>query len=261
MTRDSIGRATYLYCLLHRPTVPPLARAPAGLPGLGAPRALAVGPRLWLVVADAPLDRYSGSAIDRRLHDLDWVSACAMAHEAVVEHAATLGTAVPMKLFTLFTTEARALSHVRRRRHALAGVIRRIAGRQEWGVRIRATAGPASASVRGHPTRALSGTQFLIRKRREADARRRRATPAAAPVRRALGALGRISDGARRRAIPPAASRVSGLVADAVFLVEARERPRFLEAVGRVTRSLTTQGFDLTLTGPWPPYHFIPGRR
>jgi hypothetical protein len=100
-----------------------------------------------------------------------------------------------------------------------------------------------------------------MRKQREADARRRRATPAAPPVRQALSALGRISDGARRRAIPPEASRVSGLVADAVFLVATRESPRFLEAVDRTTRNLAGQGFDLTLTGPWPPYHFIPGRR
>jgi hypothetical protein len=261
MTRGTIGRATYLYCLVHRPTAPSLAKAPAGLPGMGAPRAVALGPSLWLVVADAPLDRYAGPAIDRRLHDLDWVSACALAHEAVVEHAATLGTAVPMKLFTLFTTEARALGHIRRRRRALAGVIRRIAGRQEWGVRIRTGAAPARPGRHAHVPRAVSGTQFLMRKQREADARRRRATPAAPPVRQALGALGRISDGARRRAIPPEASRVSGLVADAVFLVATRESPRFLEAVDRTTRSLAGQGFDLTLTGPWPPYHFIPGRR
>jgi hypothetical protein len=228
---------------------------------MGAPRALPVAPALWLVVADAPLDRYAGAVIDRRLHDLDWVSACALAHEAVVEHAARLGTAVPMKLFTLFTTEARARAHVRRRRRALARVIRRIAGRQEWGIRIRVEDAPAARDGRPRVARRISGTQFLLGKQREAAARRRRASASAPPVRRALSALGALSDATRRRAIPLAASRVSGMVADVVYLVPAAKRAHFLAAAERTRGTLAGQGFALAVTGPWPPYHFIPGRR
>ena len=258
MTRP--GHATYLYCLLHRAAPPRLDGAPRGLPGMDRPRALRIAPRLYLIIADAPLTRYGAAAINGRLHDLDWVSACALAHEAVVEHAAALGTTVPMKLFTLFSSEERALRHVRGRHRALAAVVRRIAGRQEWGVRVRADV-KAATNGRGRASRrAMSGTQFLLGKQREAAARRRRATPAAAPVRRALGALGRDTDGAKRRAIPAAASRISGLVADVVYLVPTQGRGRFLQAVTRVRRALAGQGYDLTLTGPWPPYHFIPGR-
>ncbi len=257
----SPGRALYLYCLVHRPTAPRLAGAPPGLPGMGPPRALSVAPALWLVVADAPLERYAGAAIDRRLHDLDWVSACALAHEAVVEHVARLGTAVPMTLFTLFTTEARALGHVRRRRRVLAQVIRRIAGRQEWGVRIRLETAAARRDGRPRVARAVSGTQFLLRKQRESAVRLRRATASAPPVRRALRALGALSDAVRRRAIPAQASRLSGMVADVVYLVKAAEGPRFLAAAERTRRALAEQGFALIVTGPWPPYHFVPGRR
>jgi Gas vesicle synthesis protein GvpL/GvpF len=259
MTRP--GHATYLYCLLHRAEPPRLASMPRGLAGMARPRALRITSRLYLIVADAPLGRYGAAAINGRLHDLDWVSACALAHEAVVEHAASLGTAVPMKLFTLFSSEDRALRHMRGRRRALAAVIRRIAGRQEWGVRVRADV-KAATNGQGRVTRrAVSGTQFLLRKQRDAAARRRRATPASAPVRRALGALGRDADGAKRRAIPAAASRVSGLVADVVYLVPTRGRARFLHAVTQARRALARQGYDLALTGPWPPYHFIPGSR
>ena len=150
---------------------------------MGAPRAVAVAPGLWLVVADAPLDRYGAVAIDRRLHDLDWVSACALAHEAMVEHVARLGTVVPMKLFTLFTTDARALAHVRRRRRALAQVIRRIAGRQEWGVRIRAEATAARRDGRPPAARASAAPSSSC----ASGARRRRASGARPPRRRRCG--------------------------------------------------------------------------
>ena len=232
MMRGTIGRATYLYCLVHRPTAAEPREGAGRAAGHGRPPRCRPRPVALARGGGRPAGPIRGAPPSTgRLHDLDWVSACALAHEAVVEHAATLGTVVPMKLFTLFTTEARALGHIRRRRRALASVIRRIAGRQEWGVRIRTGAARARPGGRARAPRAVSGTQFLMRKQREADARRRRATPAAPPVRQALAALGRLSDGARRRAIPPEASRVSGLVADAVFLVATRESPRFLEAV------------------------------
>src|SRR4029453_9286926 len=105
---------------------------------------------------------YDGAAIERRLSDLDWVSACALAPEAVVQHVAAQGPTVPIKLFTLFTSDDRAVAHVRRRRRGLARVIRRIAGRQEWGVRIRALLAPPRPGPRG---RTAGGAQFFRGKR------------------------------------------------------------------------------------------------
>jgi hypothetical protein len=251
------GHATYLYCLVQRATAPTLRAGPAGLPGTDAPRAIAVAPSLWLVAGDAPLDRYDGAAIERRLHDLDWVSACALAHEGVVVHVAAQGTTVPMKLFTLFTSDDRAVAHVRRRRRSLARVIRRIAGRQEWGVRIRVVAAPVERRPRG---RAPSGAQFLRRKLAERKSRERRASAAAPVVRRALARLGAIGDAMRRQPIPIEGSGVSGLVVDAVFLVRVARRNRFTVAVRDLHAQLGESGYDVTLTGPWPPYNFIPAR-
>ena len=78
-----------------------------------------LGERLWLVVATAPMAQYGAAPIERRLRDLDWVSRCAMGHEAVVEDAARSGPVVPMKLFTLFSSDARATAHIVRTRRKL----------------------------------------------------------------------------------------------------------------------------------------------
>src|SRR5262245_19079246 len=96
--------AVYLYALVQSPRRPALGRAPAGLPETGAVRVVDAGPQLWLVVAEAPLARYGEDAIERGLQDLDWVSACAVAHEAVLRHFSRRLTTVPMRLFTLFRT-------------------------------------------------------------------------------------------------------------------------------------------------------------
>ena len=88
--------------------------APAGLQGTGPLRLAGAGDGRWLVVADAPLAAYSADAVNARLSDLDWVGERAMEHERVVEHVAARGTVVPMKLFTLFSSDARALADVKR---------------------------------------------------------------------------------------------------------------------------------------------------
>ena len=63
--------ATYVYCLLEADTRPALSRAPQGLPGAGKPRAVDAGRGLWLVCANAPLDRYGEEPISAGLGDID----------------------------------------------------------------------------------------------------------------------------------------------------------------------------------------------
>src|SRR5437773_5588216 len=103
---------------------------------MGRVRLLDVRGGRFLVVADAPLERYGEDAINRGLSDLDWVARGAVAHEAVVESFIGASALVPMKLFTIFTSDERALEHVRREAPRVDAVIRRVAHHHEWGVRV-----------------------------------------------------------------------------------------------------------------------------
>lgn len=263
MTTTARGaRATYVYCLLRAARPPRLGTAPAGLPGLGPPRALPVDDGLWLVAADAPLDRYGGPAIERSLRDLAWVSRCATGHEAVVERAARQGTVVPLKLFTLFHGDDRAVAHVRRGRRRLDRVLARVAGRQEWGLRLlldETRARRRAAPPTGRRAGAGAGTRFLLRKDAEHGAVRRLAAAGRREALRVFQALGRGADSAHRRATtgdPPG----SRLLLDAAFLVRREAGPRFRATVRDVRRRLAGRGYTVFLTGPWPPYNFVGDR-
>jgi Gas vesicle synthesis protein GvpL/GvpF len=252
--------ATYLYCLVHGASAPRLRRPPRGLPGAGPARTLDGGDGLWLVVAAAPLPRYSAAAIERGLRDLAWVSACAVGHEAVVEHAARAGTVIPMKLFTLFASDERALAHVSRTRRRVDRLIARVAGRGEWGVRLsldRTRARRAIAARAGRDTRgAASGTAFLVRRKQEHDAARDLLERARVEADRVYQGLARRADDARRStpAQPPNGVRV---LLEAAFLVDERRAAAFRAAVRAEGRRLDGAGLDIALTGPWPPYTFV----
>jgi hypothetical protein len=253
-----MNAATYLYCAAQSPRDPlrgAAARPPRGLPGAGPPRALAAGAGVWLVVASAPLDRYAAEMIDARLADLDWVSRCALAHDAVVEHVARRHPVIPMKLFTLFTSDERAVAHVARTRRRLERLFTRVAGREEWGVRLllderRVVAGSAA------PVAAATGTEFLAKKKAAKDARQRLVGDALTEADRLFDVLGGLADDSRRRT-PAVEGPTSRMVLDAAFLVPRRGARRFRAAVSEAARALTARGLELSLTGPWPPYHFV----
>ena len=254
-----MSTATYLYCLVRAPKAPALRGAPAGLPGTGKPRALDAGKDLWLVAADAPLDRYGEEPIEQGLQDLAWVSSCAVPHEAVVEHFSKVGTVLPMKLFTLFRSDARALEHVSKERRRIDGVVRRIEGREEWGLRVtldelsaldRARA-EAKASAKGP-----SGAAFLLRKKKEQDAARELLQHARNRADALFEELSAAADEARRRP-PPAGEVGKRVLLDAAFLLPRKRAKAFQSRVRAQAKQLSAHGYQLTLTGPWPPYNFV----
>jgi hypothetical protein len=255
--------ATYLYGLLrltggrHSAST---ARAPRGLPGTGRVRLVDAGRGLCLVATDAPLARYGPEPIERRLRDLRWVSACALAHEAVVEHFARLGTIVPMKLFTLFSSDERALQDIRRARPRLERLFVRLAGRQEWGLRVafddtRVRRRTAATDAR----RPATGTAFLLGKQAEQTAARQALAGAQREAERVYRVLARLADDVRRR--PPVdVPGATPLLVDAALLVPAASATRFRGAVKAESEAAAPRGARVTLTGPWPPYTFAAGR-
>ncbi len=259
-----MSSATYVYCVVQSPGEPPLSGSsgePAGLPGTSPPRARpldGVEAGLWVVMADAPLPEYGSEEIEQRLSDLSWVSDRAMAHEQVVEHCAAHGTVLPMKLFTLFTGEERALADLRQRRPEIERILERIAGRVEWGVRIlfdEARARRAATETAAQESPAATGTGFLQRKKAEQEGVRTLAARVRAEVERAFEELAEGAAEARRREPPGEAT--SRLLLDAAFLVPREGSEAFEAAVQRWSDELAGRACEVTLTGPWPPYNFV----
>lgn len=252
------AKATYVYCAVQAPRKPSLRHLPPGPPGLGTHRLLDAGGHLWLVVADAPLSRYGEEQIRRGLHDMKWLSRCAVGHEAVVERCLRARAVVPMKLFTIFENDFRAATEIERQRDEIDASMKRVAGRREWGVRVRAL--PSSGlAPKGRARRApagRTGASYLTAKKHVRDAAREMAARARTRVNRGFSTLAALSADARRHA-PPAGAESARLLLDAAFLVTIRGTARFRAATRRLARSLSRNGYGVEVTGPWPPYNFI----
>jgi hypothetical protein len=254
------GHATYVYCVVAAPKRPRLTGSPAGLPGTGPLRLLDIEPGRHVVVTDAPLSRYGEVAIRRGLSDLAWVSRAAVAHEAVVEAFIDATVVLPMKLFTLFTSDERALAHLHGDRRRIDALVKRLTNHHEWGVRLvleRPAAAVPRSTVRAKPTRS-SGVAFLTQKKAQRDAAVERAKHARAIAADLYDRLSERSRAARQRRPASEVPVQSGpLLLDAAFLVPRSQSRAFTALARREQRALASKGCALTLTGPWPPYTFV----
>lgn len=254
------ANATYVYCIAHAAARPKDGRARAGLPDATPPRVLDAGSSLWIVCASVPLAAYGPGVLDASLRDLQWVGDVAVAHESVVEHFTEQKnvTVVPMKLFTMFSSDARALEEMRSRRREILAVVKRISGCEEWGVRITRAA-PPSGAREPEPERPTSGAAFLAAKKQARDTAREVVRAAAESADAAFTALSAISRAARRRNDAPEGATAPPLL-DAAFLVPAARRTRFKATARRLAAAGAKAGTEITLTGPWPAYNFVQER-
>ena len=243
--------ATYVYCLVQSPRVPSARGVPASVPGAGAPRILAIDRDVWAVVADAPLERFTGDALQNDLQDIEAVSRHALAHASVIEFFFRRVPVIPLKLFTLFSSDEKTREDVRRRLPALRRLFAALRGLEEWGVRIIA------GDVEAESARTLgSGRDYLQVKKRLHE---QTIAPSRAIIRAADGALkdlGRLAAKTRKEAFPPP-GRGRPYVTGASFLVKAKRRQAWKAHAARIESALVAQGHRLEMSGPWPPYHFV----
>jgi hypothetical protein len=246
--------ATYVYCLVQAARPPALTGAPPGIPGCGPPRALSVGRDIWAIVADAPLEHFSGERFQQELQDLEAISRHALAHASMVEYCFERAPVIPLKLFTLFSRDERARRQLAARGARLRTLFARLRGFEEWGVRI--TAGRTQdADSRPQPA---SGRDYLRAKKQLKDDQERVSPKVAREMAAALTELRSLAAKTRKESFPrPANGRP--YVVGASFLVKAKRRAAFTKRVARVEASLAARGHRLDVSGPWPPYRFTSG--
>jgi hypothetical protein len=269
----SARTAVYVYCLVAAVRRPSNVRLPPGLSGGTRPALTVAGDGLFIVTSDVPLDLYGPRALERRLRNLDWVAETALAHETVVERLARVErvTIVPMKMFTMFSSIDKALEDIGARRQSIDAAVARVAGCQEWGLRITKAEdrGPrtegrgakgeerrAKGDGRGAKEKPGSGAAFLIARKALRDEARISRARSQAAAEAAFGDLERLARDVRRRnserepgSNPP--------VLEAAFLVASGARARFNAVARRHARACAADGAELVVTGPWPAYNFV----
>ncbi|MEW1927723.1 GvpL/GvpF family gas vesicle protein [Streptomyces sp. NPDC088360] len=209
---------------------------------------------LIAVVGTVPEEDFAEGPLRQHLEDLDWLSATARAHQAVIDALTAVTTPLPMRLATVFRDDAGVRAMMEEREDAFRRTLDRLDGRVEWGVKIHAEAEPARPAQ--EPQKAASGRDYLRQRRQRNRAHEEMWESAEKFAHRLHDTLCEHAEDARLHAPQNTAlSKESGRnVLNAAYLVSRSDSEAFVELVESVQGE--GPGMRVELTGPWAAYSF-----
>ena len=263
-TTEVRGDALWAYCVTRAGE-----SLPDGLEGVhgGRPRWVGSG-ELAALVSPVPLSDFGEEPLRSNLNDLAWLEQVARAHEAVLEVALAAGTIVPLRLCTIYESEASVRRMLQDERESLSRALELLDGRQEWGAKLlahREKLMEAAHSRSGETDDDLAetggGGAYMLRRRQERQLREAADSLAAEIAEDVHARLqGWASDAVTR---PPQNRDLSGhegdMLLNAAYLVPAERVDGLRELVAELEKRYEALGVRIELTGPWPPYNFVPG--
>ncbi|MGC2745820.1 MAG: GvpL/GvpF family gas vesicle protein, partial [Candidatus Angelobacter sp.] len=105
-----------------------------GIDGVHAVKPLACGDFIcWVCEVD---QASFASAVERNMENLEWLALHGVRHQQVVGEVAEQMTIIPARFGTVFSGEPALLKDVQGRKAALKKVFARVAGGDEWGVKV-----------------------------------------------------------------------------------------------------------------------------
>lgn len=223
---------------------------------------------LRALVSDVPLDEFGDDALKRNLNDLSWVSATAVAHEAVVEAAMRDVTLVPMRMCTIFLDEDAVREMLRREAATLGDALARLRDAHEWGLKVVADReafaaaiadqGETQGSMHGGLGGSGEGAGYFAALRLDRVAREEVAAELDQRVREIHDSIAALATDSRLR--PPSNRELGGYEGDMVlngsYLVPAARSDELRARAASLAERHGADGLTVELTGPWPPYNF-----
>jgi hypothetical protein len=262
------GDVLWAYCVLRR--AEPL---PVDVDGVasGARVDRVDAGDLAALVSRVPIAEFGAAPLRENLNDLAWLERVARAHEDVLERALEQSTIVPLRLCTIYESEQNVREMLEREHDTLVHALDALAGRQEWGVKLIADSDRLAEAARSRSAEAAAlehelgartgGGAYMLRRRLERHVREM-VDSLAAEV--ADEVHTRLQDWTSNAVIrPPQNPELSGhegqMLLNGAYLVEAERVEGLRELVAELEERHQPLGARIELTGPWPPYNFVPG--
>ena len=265
------SRALYVYCVGESDALRQLfeERLPAAIEPEGMLE-LVVDNHLAAVVSEVPLADYGEESLKTRLADPAWTAVRAVRHEQVVEYFSSRSAVVPLRFGAIYFARDRVKRMLSEKAAELETIIKRLAGRQEWGITVSCdqeefakvidTLSPRLRELAERARAAQPGQSYLLRKKMEAQ----RADEARLEIKRVVIEIEQaLADQSERsaslRVMKDEATEHGKTVGKMAFLVASEGFDDFHKEAERLARAHAEAGFRLEMTGPWPPYNFSTG--
>jgi hypothetical protein len=219
-----------------------------------------------LAAVYSPVDgaAFSQEVIDRRAGDLEWLGAIGYRHQAVVADLMKQTAIIPLRAFTMFSSETTLRDYLQSNRATLSKILDRLDDKREYTLRIELEPQRWNDALvsRVESLRALSaeidaasaGKAFLLRKKLDEEKKR-----ASRQAEQQLVAEIEQAVAEKLACDVIAESRVErdGAFPQINVLINRDEESRLQELHASLADRYANEGVNLAITGPWPPYTFV----
>jgi len=263
---ETAQKVLYLFCFARAHLMREIEGAGVdGSPSLWVFRAAT---DLCAIVSEVPLEDFCGAAAELRMQDLAWVAPRALRHEEVVEKVRRQSPVLPVSFGTLFSSRESLGEFLGLHYQTISKFLDRVADQDEWSVkglldRKRAGRSLISESIAVQQAQLDSlppGTRYFQEQRIRAAAETELSLWLYRACRQVESDLReQVSDICVCPVVPskPPESGIE-VVANWAFLLPKSSTAAFRARIDRLNANHAPHGLIFELSGPWPPYRFVP---
>ena len=225
-------------------------------------------PDLCAVLSEVAREDFCGPAAELHMQQLSWVAPRAVRHEAVIEGVMAYSPVLPVPFGTLFSSLKALTEFVDQNRETIALFLRRVADHGEWSVkgwfdRRQAQRALLSARLTAEQKQLSAlppGKRHFAEQRIGRDIERDLSIWLDRTCRTIASDLTGYASDFRECASSPCAHSESGAeeVLNWAFLLPESAIGPFQEHLKQANLDCQSQGLLLQLSGPWPPFRFVP---
>jgi len=258
--------ALYLFCFARSELVGEMEGV--SVEGWGAPRLFCHFPDICAVVSEIPEEDFCGPGAELRMQELAWVGPRAFRHEAVVERVMRDSPVLPVRFGTLFSSQESLAEFLELHHKAILQFLEQVSGQDEWSVKGRLDRRQAVQSLRSANLAARQeklatlppGRRYFEEQRARAATERELSLWLKETCRQVTSLL--MSEASNFCECPVVLRETSEsgveLVSNWAFLLPRSATMAFRAQIGELSAHYAKEGLAFELSGPWPPYRFVP---
>jgi hypothetical protein len=173
-----------------------------------------------------------------------------MEHARIVSECFKVATLLPFKFGTIFESDEALRQAVRNNKKTFADSIAKLRGKSEMHIKVTAREGASLTAVLAvMPHKA--GGEYLSRLKEQASRDRERQSRARALSIQVNKLLNPLQEEVTCKKVE------MGIVLDIAHLIDSNGVEKYQSRYSSALRQF--KDVEISLTGPWPPYHFMPG--
>ena len=179
--------------------------------------------------------------------------------KTVLEHARVVsvcfrnGTVLPFRFGTIFDTDDALRQAVRGNRRAFGVSVAKLRGKAEMHLKLTVRDGSLREAMTNIQLPDTVGGEYLIKLREKASRERERQTKA-----RALSVQVHKLFNPLEEEISCKKVATDGMLIDIAHLIDSKSVEKYQNRFSSAAKQL--KNCELLISGPWPPYHFLPGK-